>query len=165
MEEKKRQMWVGTSSQLYKRRKRKYMESRSRSTWAGTHPTRQKHRLWSRPRTKNARNEHRQLHQHTTNPVSKDHAQRNPLPFPYLLGKNRTYTPHAHRNIPTSQAQQKHNIAPPGQCLPVYSLVSEHTTQPTPTQRIPSNRALTYTPASSKTCLSLSFPATLTLHA
>jgi len=48
-----RQNWVDESSQEYERRRR-YTESRSRSTWAGTHPTRQKHRFWSRPRTQGA---------------------------------------------------------------------------------------------------------------
>jgi len=50
MEEREILMGVGESSREYES-KRRYSESRSRSTWEGTHPMRQKHKIRSRPRT------------------------------------------------------------------------------------------------------------------
>jgi len=91
--------------------------------------------------TKDARNEHRQLHQHTTNPVSKDHAQRTPLRLRYPLGNNRTYTPLTNQTVSPSQCQQS---TPSFPCLSICSFEAEHTHQPTITQRLLSESSHTH---------------------
>jgi len=107
------------------------MESRSRSTWAGTHPTRQKHRFWSRPRTQGAN-----IASFISIPQTPPRKVRRREPlyaFEFHWGRT---GPTRHTRIETYQLSKPNKSTTSSPCLSICSLEAEYTHQPTTTQRL-----------------------------